>query len=73
LFVFVRLSETAPEVTNWLWRSSISSEVHEANPPGRAGRTDLDVIPHVRPTLGALPVTDVIQTLFPELKTVQVD
>jgi hypothetical protein len=27
----------------------------------------------VRPTLGAIQVTDVIQTLFPELKVVQVD
>jgi hypothetical protein len=27
LFVFVRLSETAPKVTNWLCRFSMSSDV----------------------------------------------
>jgi hypothetical protein len=45
--------------------------VHEVNPPGPSDRTDLDVTPHVRPTLRAVQVTDEIQALFPELKGVQ--
>jgi hypothetical protein len=73
LFGFVRLSETAPEVTNRLFRFSMSSEVlsfmrfislvHPAV---------LDVIFHVLPPFGAIPVSDVIQRIFPELNAARV-
>jgi hypothetical protein len=62
-----------PEVTNRLYRSSMSSEilsfmrfislVHPAT---------LDVIYHVFPPLGAIPIHAVIQRIFPDLNAAQV-
>jgi hypothetical protein len=44
---------------------------HDVSASGPSGRTDLDIIPREQPTLGEMQVTDVIQTLFQELKAVR--
>jgi hypothetical protein len=46
--------------------------VDEVDPSGPSNYPGLDAIPHVRPQLGEIPITGLIQKSFPELAATKV-